>query len=69
LTILAVMAGLVPAIHAVTRSLTGKVFRSGAAWMAGTSPAMTAVGMNETARDLASCLNSTLSALYERVLA
>jgi hypothetical protein len=34
LTILIVMAGLVPAIHAVMRSLTSKVFRSGAAWMA-----------------------------------
>jgi hypothetical protein len=72
------MAGLVPAIHAVTRSLTRKVFRSGAACgrmlrirlgMAETSPAMTAVEMNETARALASCLNSTLSALYERILA
>jgi hypothetical protein len=37
--------------------------------MAETSPAMTAVEMNETARALASCLNSTLSALYERILA
>jgi|HubBroStandDraft_1064217.scaffolds.fasta_scaffold901399_2 hypothetical protein len=40
---LTVMAGLVPAIYAVTRPLASNVLCSGAAWMAGTSPAMTAV--------------------------
>jgi hypothetical protein len=35
------MTGFVPVIHAVMRSLTSMVFRSGAAWVAGTSPAMT----------------------------
>ena len=52
------MAGLVPAIHAVTpsralnlwpigMSKTTELSPSGAAWMAGTSPAMTAVGRFE----------------------
>ena len=52
------MAGLVPAIRAVppSRTLelwpvgmsnTAKLSPSGAAWMAGTSPAMTAVGRFE----------------------
>jgi hypothetical protein len=36
-----VMAGLVPAIHAVPPAQTSKVLFKGAAWMAGTSPAMT----------------------------
>jgi hypothetical protein len=35
------MAGLVPAIHVMKRRKTGSVAESGAAWMAGTSPAMT----------------------------
>ena len=52
------MAGPVPAIHAVTlsralnlwpigMSKTTELPPSGAAWMAGTSPAMTAVGRFE----------------------
>ena len=41
---LTVMAGLVPAIYAVTRPLASNVLCSGAAWMAGTSPAMTPKG-------------------------
>jgi hypothetical protein len=36
-----VMAGLDPAIHAVTRAPHCKPALCGTAWMAGTSPAMT----------------------------
>jgi hypothetical protein len=36
------MPGLVPGIHAETQNEKPKTMRSGAAWMAGTSPAMTA---------------------------
>src|SRR5580692_8031068 len=43
-----VMAGLVPAIHAVRPSLASKVSSSGAAWMAGTSPAMTNGGSSHS---------------------
>ena len=39
-----VMAGLVPAIHAVTQRPASTVDCGGAAWMAGTSPAMTLRG-------------------------
>jgi hypothetical protein len=39
-----VMPGLVPGIHAQKPSPTSKVVCGGAAWMAGTSPAMTTVG-------------------------
>jgi hypothetical protein len=35
------MPGLVPGIHAETPPHSLKAFDSGAAWMAGTSPAMT----------------------------
>jgi hypothetical protein len=35
------MAGLVPAIHAAPLQTTFKAGVNGAAWMAGTSPAMT----------------------------
>src|SRR5665213_893645 len=38
------MPGLVPGIHAEPRALTLKVSCNGAAWMAGTSPAMTTIG-------------------------
>jgi hypothetical protein len=37
------MAGLVPAIHAVELRITPESLRSGAAWMAGSSPVMTVV--------------------------
>jgi hypothetical protein len=37
----AVMPGLVPGIHAAPQPIMPIVFRNGAAWMAGTSPAMT----------------------------
>jgi hypothetical protein len=39
-----VLAGLVPAIHAVPPRLILKIVRKGAAWMTGTSPVMTNVG-------------------------
>jgi hypothetical protein len=39
---LRVMTGLVPVIHAATPRLILKIVRNGAAWVAGTSPAMTA---------------------------
>jgi hypothetical protein len=39
-----VMAGLVPAFHAVRKPPTSKVSRNGTAWMAGTSPAKTPIG-------------------------
>jgi hypothetical protein len=39
-----VMAGLVPAIHAQKPSSTVSVVCRGAAWMAGTRPAMTSKG-------------------------
>jgi hypothetical protein len=35
------MPGLAPGIHAEPRAMKPKTMRSGAAWMAGTSPAMT----------------------------
>jgi len=38
------MPGLVPGIHAQKPSPTSKVVCNGAAWMAGTSPAMTSKG-------------------------
>jgi len=41
----AVMAGLGPAIHAALQVETFNVKHDGAAWMAGTSPAMTAVSI------------------------
>jgi hypothetical protein len=37
-----VMTGLVPVIHAAPPRLILKIVRNGAAWVAGTSPAMTA---------------------------
>jgi hypothetical protein len=41
-----VMPGLVPGIHAERTVLSSEALRDGAAWMAGTSPAMTSVGLN-----------------------
>jgi folate-binding protein YgfZ len=45
----AVMAGLVPAIHAVPPTQTPGASATAKAWMAGTSPAMTAVAEQRTA--------------------
>jgi hypothetical protein len=51
-----VMAGLVPAIHAGPPPRTSNVVRKGAAWMAGTSPAMTRGGRESPAhRTPSSC--------------
>src|SRR5277367_531999 len=45
----AVMAGLVPAIHAVPPTQTSGVSEAAKAWMAGTSPAMTATAESKSA--------------------
>jgi hypothetical protein len=41
------MPGLVPGIHAAPPRLIVKIFGGGAAWMAGTSPAMTTMATRQ----------------------
>ncbi|WP_158815616.1 cobaltochelatase subunit CobN [Methylocapsa sp. S129] len=62
----AVMAGLVPAIHAAPPRKTSNAGHGLRAWMAGTSPAITAVGQNE---DLGVGQSMLSVAEYERALA
>ena len=68
------MAGLVPAIHAVTAVTTSRVWDRGATWMAGTSPAMTTLGCIVSAGAIASdepdCRQTSLAmtSLYKRSL-
>jgi len=58
---LRVVAGLVPAIHAATQPLISQVLRSGAAWMAGTSPAMTEEATLGAPRTMGAAKTSTRS--------